>query len=310
MRALARQTCLLLALLACAAVAVGLRPAGAATADTCAPRLRAVLNVTPRGVPLVTLNVNGGAAHLLLDTGAERTTLTESAAQRLGLLADFDHTQTVHGIGGNITAGIVRPELVTAAGHKLPGLTFVVVQVHLPPVGMEVVDGLLGADMLGRYDLDLDIGHHLIFLYDPSACVEPLLPWTRAYAAMEAHLSRHLHMAFPITLDGHDLTAFIDTGAQVSLVDAEATSRLGVSEATLALDDAVMMQGVSTEVVTARAHRFAKLGLAGALLMSPTVAVTPLRLDDGDMLMGTDVLMHQRIWLSYASRRIYVARPE
>jgi len=26
--------------------------------------------------------------------------------------------------------------------------------------------------------------------------------------------------------------------------------------------------------------------------------------------MGTDVLMRERIWLSYATRRIYVARPE
>jgi len=46
------------------------------------------------------------------------------------------------------------------------------------------------------------------------------------------------------------------------------------------------------------------------VLLAPTVAVTPLKLDDADLLMGTDVLMRERIWLSYATRRIYVARPE
>jgi hypothetical protein len=216
----------------------------------------------------------------------------------------------VHGIGGNVAAAEVKPELVTAGGRKLPGFTFEVVPVHLPKVGDEQVDGLLGADMLGAYDIDLDIGHHLILLYDPPACAEPLLPWSRGYAAVEAHLSRHRHMSFQITLDGHALTAFIDTGAQVSLIDADATKGLGVTEAALWRDEPVIMQGVSTDVVTARAHRFDRLGLADAVLLSPTVAVTPLRLDDGDMLMGTDVLMHQRIWLSYAARRIFVARPE
>ena len=296
----------LLAALACAAAFAS--PAAAAT-DACAPRLRAELNVDAHGSPLVTLNINGGTARLLLDTGAERTMLTEDAARRLGLLADFDHTQLVRGIGGNVAAGEVTPELHGADG-KLPGISFAVVPVHLPPVGEQQVDGLLGADMLVRYDLDLDIGHHLILLYDPPVCAVPDLPWTRRYDAVDAQLSRHRHMAFPITLDGHRLTAFIDTGAQLSLIDADATSRLGVTDAALDLDDEVQMQGVSAQVVIAREHRFGRLGMADEILLSPTVAVTPLRLDDADLLMGTDVLQRERIWLSYATRRIYVARPE
>jgi len=310
-RPVPRRPCRLLAVLASAvALAVMAPPPAGAAVESCAPRLRAELNVGTVGAPLVTLTINGHAAHLLLDTGAERTTLTEAAARRLGLLADFDHAQTMRGIGGNVAAGMVKPELVSAGGSKLAGVTFAVVPVHLPMIGEQQVDGLLGADMLGAYDIDLDIGHHLILLYDPPACAAPDLPWGRGYDAVEAQLSRHLHMAFPITLDGHKLTAFIDTGAQVSLIDADASSRLGVTEAALVQDEAVIMQGVSTEVITAREHRFARLGMADLVLLAPTVAVTPLKLDDADLLMGTDVLMRERIWLSYATRRIYVARPE
>jgi len=304
---LLRIVCLL-ALLLCGATP---GPAQAATAaDACAPHFRAALNVSPHGVPLVTLAINGAAAHLLLDTGAERTTLTEVAAHRLGLLADFDHARTMRGIGGNVAAAEVAPTQVTAGGRALPGLRFAVVAVAFPPVGDHEVDGLLGADMLRVYDLDIDIGHHLILLYDPADCAEPVLPWTRPYDAMEGHLSRHLHITFPITLDGHQLTAFIDTGAQVSLIDADATSRIGVTAAVLGQDDAVQMQGVSAQVITARQHRFARLGMADAVLLAPTVTVTPLRLDDADLLLGSDTLMRERIWLSYAGRRIYLARPE
>jgi predicted aspartyl protease len=269
-----------------------------------------VLNVSPTGVPLVTLTVNGGAAHLLLDTGAERTTLTEAAARRLGLLTDFDHAQTMRGVGGNVAAGEVKPDLVTGGGRKLPGLTFAVVPVTLPPVGEQEVDGLLGADMLSAYDLDIDLGHHLIKLYDPTTCPVPTLPWRRTFDEVQGQFSRHRHLAFPVTLDGHKLTAFIDTGAQISLIDAAAAGRMGVTEAALGLDEPLLMQGVSTQVVTAREHRFARLGIADGVLLAPVLGVTPLRLDDADLLLGTDVLRRQRIWLSYASRRIFVARPE
>ncbi len=305
-----RRSCLFAALVCALVSCIGAPQARAATADECAPRLRSVLNVSPTGVPLVTLTINGAAAHLLLDTGAEQTTLTEVAARRLGLLTDFDHTRTMRGVGGNVSAGTVEPDLVTGGGRKLPGLTFAVVPVTLPPVGEQAVDGLLGADMLGAYELDIDLGHHLIKLYDPSNCSVPTLPWRRTYDEVDGQYSRHKHLAFPITLDGHKLTAFIDTGAQISLIDAGATSKLGVTDAALAADDALLMQGVSTQVVTAREHRFGKLGIADGVLLSPVMGVTPLRLDDADLLMGADVLRRQRIWLSYASRRIFVARPE
>jgi predicted aspartyl protease len=297
-----------LAALACTALWPG--AARAATADDCLPRLRAVLNVSPAGVPLVTLNINGGAAHLLFDTGAEKTTLTVAAARRLGLMTDFDHAQPMNGVGGTVSAGTVTPDLVTAGGRKLPGVIFAVVPVTLPPVGERPVDGLLGADMLGAYDLDIDLGHHLILLYDPPDCAVPTLPWRRTYDEVVGRYSRHRHLSFPITLDGHKLTAFIDTGAQITLVDATTTSRFGLNDAALGQDEPLDMQGVSTQIVTARRHRFGKLGIAEDVLLSPFVAVTPLRLDDADLLMGTDVLARQRIWLSYAARRIFVARPE
>lgn len=301
-----RALCLLAAL--CCAIALP-RPAPAAE-QSCVPVLRAALNVGTHGAPLVTLVLNGHPAHLMLDTGAERTTLTEDAARRLGLLADFHPSELVKGVGGNVRAGEVRPDLATAGGGKLPGIGFVVVPNSLPPVGDQTVDGLLGADMLGAYDIDLDIGHHLVRLYDPAACPTPSLPWRRDYDEVSAHLSRHRHIAFPITLDGHKLTAFIDTGAQLSLLDAAATSQMGVTEAALGQDQPVQMQGVSAEVVTARQHRFGRMGLADAVLLAPTVAVMPLRLDDADLLMGADVLQRERIWLSYATQRIFVARPE
>lgn len=298
------------ALLAAAAAFAPAAPSLALTADDCLPSLRAVLNVNPTGAPLVTLRINGGTAHLLLDTGAEQTTLTEAAAQRLGLSADFASKQTMTGVGGAISAGMVRPDLVTAGGRPLPGVVFAVVAVTLPPVGYQQVDGLLGADMLSAYDLDIDLSQHLIFLYDAPKCAVPTLPWKRPFVEVAAKFSRHRHLSFPITLDGKPLTAFIDTGAQLTLIDSAAAEKTGVTEAALSGDAQVRMQGVSTQIVTARHHHFARLSLADGMAIAPLLAITPLGLDDADLLLGTDLLARQRVWMSYATRRVFVARPE
>jgi predicted aspartyl protease len=288
-------------------LALGGAGGAAAVEAPCAPKLRAELDVSARGQPFVTLLINGGQAHLMLDTGAERTILTVAAAERLGLDPHFEHAQVMQGIGGNVAAGEVRPRSMTAGGMALPDVMLGIVPVNMPHVGDLAVDGLLGADLLVAFDLDLDIGHHRILLYEPVTCPRPVLPWPRRYVVIAAHPSKHRHMAFAVALDGHDLNAFIDTGAERSLVDTGFVAGLGVTEADLQQDQAAMMQGVSADVAVARLHRFGRLQLGELGLLSPSILVTPLRLDDADLLFGTDFLLHRRVWLSYASRRIFVA---
>jgi len=298
--------CRIVPLLCCLALAL---PAGRALAAEggCAPHLRAQLNISPLGAPVVTLNVNGAPVQLLLDTGAERTVLTAAAARRVGLRPDFRHARLVRGFGSRVRAAEVRAVRVAAGSMALPALDFMVVPLSLPRAEGEQIDGVLGADMLDRFDIDLNFGQHIVLLYDPADCANPELPWLRDYVAVPGSLSRHLHVAFPITLDGHALTAFIDTGAERSLLDSSASGRLGLDPKALRHDEAVEMQGVSSRTVTAREHRFNQLGVADEVLLSPTVGVTALRMDDADVLVGADLLNHERIWLSYAAHRIYIA---
>lgn len=278
-----------------------------AAEPTCTPRLRAELDVSPRGQPFVTLLINGGRAHLMLDTGAERTVLTAAAAARLGLPAHFEHALVMQGIGGNVEAAMVRPTSMSAGGMNLPLLPLAVVPVNMPHVGDLAVDGLLGADLLVAFDLDLDVGHHRILLYEPLSCAAPVLPWTRRYSTLAAHQSSHRHMAFEVAIDGHDLNAFIDTGAERTLIDTGFVEKNGVSQQSLERDQPVTMQGVSTEVAVARLHRFGRLQLGEQGLLEPTLLVTPLRLDDADLLFGTDFLLHRRVWLSYATHQVFFA---
>jgi hypothetical protein len=44
------------------------------------------------------------------------------------------------------------------------------------------------------------------------------------------------------------------------------------------------------------------------VLRNQTILVTRLGLQDADLVLGADILRWQRIWLSYASHRIFLER--
>ena len=280
-----------------------------ARAAGCAPVPKAELPLAlVRQRPLVTLKIDGAPATMVLDTGAERTLLGEAAARRLGLAAHYTYAHAIAGVGGAVNAGEVRPEHVTFGGTAMPGFFIAVARVTFPPVDGLAVDGLLGADMLVDYDLELDFAHGRARLYAPAACDAPAVPWPPGYGEVKAHKSMHRHLFFPVTLDGREVMAFIDTGAQVSALSAGAAQHLGLTGAALALDPTLGVHGVAG-AVSGHMHRFARLEVAGIDWRPTPFAVMPLRLDDADLILGVDFLLAHRVWLSYAGRVVLVAPP-
>ena len=269
----------------------------AMSADDCLPKFRTELNISSTERPVVLLTINGLMARVILDTGAERSSLTEAAAQRLGL------------VSGGAAAGEVKPGMVAGGGRPLPGISFVVVATTLPKIDNQPIDGVLGADALSAYEVDLNLGRHLVLLYDPSPCDVPTLPWRRPFEEVAAQFSSHRHLAFPVTLDGQKITAFIDTGARVSMVNAAVDSRLGITDTDLAQDQPLWAKDPPPEEANAKKHKFVRLVVAGSALLAPMFGVMPLRLTDAEMRMGLDVLSRERIWLSYATHRVFVERP-
>ena len=90
---------------------------------------------------------------LLVDTGAERTILTEAAVAQLGLPHDPQHITRSFGIGGtsaNWDAFI--PGLTRA--HPLPGLPRRGRRFSMDHTGGPRADGLLGADILLAFDME------------------------------------------------------------------------------------------------------------------------------------------------------------
>ena len=283
------------------------RPAGAG--DGCAARPLGRLPVaTLDDAPFVTLLANGHPITLLLDTGAERTTLTPDAAARIKAQPPriaFD--RRMQGLAGTLAAHEVEFDSFTADAMAIPWRRAVVAPVTLSqPFGLRL-DGLLGADVLSQFDSDLDLAHQQLSFYQTRSCPDGP-PWAGAYSVFNTGVSRGEHLFFRVRLDNRDLVAIIDTGSQRTTVSVTAAQRLGVTAAALENDRPLTTRGAANERLPARLHRFRELQIGSEIVRDPEFVVTNANFADADIILGTDFLKTRRIWLSYAALQIFLSR--
>jgi len=116
------------------------------------------------------------------------------------------------------------------------------------------------------------------------------------------------HLFFPVHLEGRKLAAFIDTGAQFTVLSTKAASVLGVTEAALAHDRVIIVHGAAAEQLSAHVHRFSQLAVGTEIIRNLEIVVTDVRLNDADLVLGIDFLRSRRMWMSYGSQQIFLLR--
>jgi hypothetical protein len=113
-----------------------------------------------------------------------------------------------------------------------------------------------------------------------------------------------------VVLDGVTLRALLDTGASSSLVAAPGMFRLGLQPAALSADPSEAVSGLGTRTVAMHRHRFGTLRVGGQTMEQPLIWVAPIRLNPiADMLLGADWLAGREVWISYATRQVFIAVP-
>jgi hypothetical protein len=273
------------------------------------------LNVTG-GTIVVPVEVNGVTASFLLDTGAQRSVVTEAAVKRLGLARDRWVGTTMSGIGGVNSRANADPRSLTLGGVPLVRRTLshdTSLTVGILPqasVSGQVIDGLLGRDYLSEFDLDLNVASRQMDMYLVSGCGGRFLPWAGDYVAIPVSNPTESALLIPVLLDGVPLRALLDSGASSTLLAAPGMFRLKMDLGELASDRSVPVGGLGTHTVIMRQHQFRTLRVGPQIIDAPLIWVAPIRLSPiADMLLGADWLAGRRVWISYATRQIFVAAP-
>jgi predicted aspartyl protease len=255
-----------------------------------------------RGLLLVDATVADKPVTLVVDTGAERTTLTEAAVARLGLPHDGHASRSV-GIGGITASFDVQIPGLGLGTTRFPLDRLAVGRFHIDLAGAAVA-GLLGADILLAFELDLDIPARRMTIYRLRRCDDAAPPWPAV--EISGVTARRDRMLVPILLDGIFGKAVLDTGAQTSAISEELAARAGVTKAMLADDPRIMVHGAAPNPVPVPIHRFHSLFIGGEQVADPRIDVVPSA-GLGDGLIGADFIRGRRLWLAFPSRRLFIA---
>jgi Aspartyl protease len=144
------------------------------------------------GLILITVAVNDTDAVFIMDTGAERTLMSEQAVHRLKLERDSWVASTILGIGGYERRPNALPRSLRLGGITLRRKTLIgdtstmVGPLPVNEIAGHPIAGLLGRDFLSPFDLDLDLPARRLTLNDVHGCSMGFLPWTTPYAAIPA----------------------------------------------------------------------------------------------------------------------------
>jgi predicted aspartyl protease len=297
----------LLLLAACADVS------GARSRPACGFVGQSTLPISLAG-PFATVasSIDGTPATLVVDTGAARTVLSADAARRAKVALDLRSTVRATGIGGTATYATGR------IGRLQLGSIPVEPAVVMVMPSVPVADGNIGMDILGDVDLDLDFGAGHITLYRGQLCPTAMPPWDTpttelpTTALMPRPLpatARPRLLLLAMQLDGVPALALLDTGAGYTVLARAFAERLGVTDTALARGPALALAGLSPGGAEGRLWRFKEAQIGTERFVAPVMLVADLHDVGFDVLLGMDYLARHRVWLSYGTRRIFVAHP-
>ena len=278
---------------------------------------------------VMTVDINGHPASLVLDTGAFATTLKRASAERLGVrMSELD--QDTYGIGGTRhtyrgTAKHMRVGNMSADGMVLAGLDF------LDRPADADIDGLFGMNMMAAYDIDLDFtGDHVVLYEADGNCRKPHVALAAPLYMVPLEFIEHDRQAdIELSIDGHPIRAVIDSGAAHTVLFRSAASRLGVDMSALHAAGHGVGYGIGPRAAPVLQHVFDTVQIGDLRINNMRIAVidqanaSPATLHVGsllsdpslgetggeEMLLGADFMRRVHMWISHSSHTVIMQYP-
>jgi hypothetical protein len=257
---------------------------------------------------IVPAGINGKWVHLVVDSGAERTTVSDATANRLGLPHDPKYVVHAMGIGGATTTTDVTIDRLVLGGVHFSIPRIAVGTFNLQALPGLSADGLLGADILLAFDMDIDVPDGKLTLYKSRVCPSAGPPWKDPSFEIAGVRARKDRLLLPFELNDSPGLAILDTGAQGNVLGVDMARRMGLNEQTMAGDPSVHQHGVGPAETISHLHQFKLLRIGPVAVESPKFAVLQSDFGVGDALIGETFLQGRRVWLSFRNRQVFVSR--
>ena len=270
---------------------------------------------------LVTATVNGRPFDMVVDTGAPFTVLSRRLADTLGL-----HLHDTRSING-VTIGGIGGEAHTMT-TTVDDLQFG--QFKLRHSGVFVAGdigeaGVVGRDMFGDYDVEVDLAHGAIRLMHPVGCSDAQMPYWGGTSYSEAPLEpRNADLGdyrTQILLNGRAFPAVLDTGSPRTIVTTGAAQLAGITLTSPGSVAAKQIGGVGTHRLASFSGLFTSVGIGEETVKNTRIFVADLyrynkqeelgtrlgSVDDDPTygLVGFDFFRSHRVLISNSHHKVF-----
>ncbi len=281
------------------------------------------MTLTPNGTrALVPITINGTEKMFLLDTGGATTQLSPAAASDLKLPPTESNVKMLDMYGNASTTAVRVSSFTLGRMHD----TDTTLPVMATPFGDDApFVGLLAADYMANYDVELDFGGGKMNYFSPDHCEGKVVYWpATAGTAVPMRFWDH-HLTLQVTLDGKSVKAEIDTGApRTTIIASQAKRIFGITAETQGAKALYEDRGEKAFGMV-----FQKLSFDGLEVNNPHIVIIPdkvgsrdanndfitgsrlHKVDDRDssdpvMLIGMDVLNKLHLYVAFSEHKLYI----
>jgi predicted aspartyl protease/cytochrome c-type biogenesis protein CcmH/NrfG len=259
------------------------------------------------GRAMTMVKINGNDTRFMLDTGAFFNIMSHATASSLGLkLRALPMGFRIIGIGGEANAQYAHVKEFGILGTTLSNIDFLV-------GGSDVGYGLLGANLLDFTDVEIDLAHGKLTLFETDGCDKASLAyWTKNGQYNVADIepsdnSNDRRTFFDVVINGKKLRALLDSGAYATMLSRSAAERIGID---LNAPDA--KASISSSGIGAKALRSWTVNIDSFSVGTETIQHSQMQVIDGalgdrdtDMVLGVDFLLAHRMFISNKLKKAY-----
>jgi tetratricopeptide (TPR) repeat protein len=260
--------------------------------------------------PTIPVKINNRDAKFVLDSGAFYSIMSSATAAEYNLkLKPAPFGFRIIGIGGSAEAKIATVKEFTIVGITIKNVEFLV-------GGSEVAayEGLLGQNLLEKFDVEYDLATGAIRLFRTEGCEHALLAyWLKPgqdYSSMhiDAIDPANPHTIGVAYVNGQSIRVAFDTGAFTSLLSTKAAARAGIKPDSEGVIEAGDSGGLGRGRVKTYIARFASFKIGDSEeIKNARLRIADMDLGFADMLLGADFFVSHRIFVANREHKLFLS---
>ena len=273
-----------------------------------------------RGQPVVDGTINGEKVGALIDTGASRSIILRAAADRLRLVRYNARGGRMIGVGGESNVETASIDELVIGDAVRRNWRMLVAGEHEISGDIAVI---LGEDFFYRADVEFDLAHNAMRLFQARGCEgKSLAYWATEGAGVvgfEAIFEAAPSIELTVEINGRPVTALLDSGAYPSVVTKSQAAVLGVKPESAGVVAGGCGRGLGQKTVEIWFGPFESFRIGDELIRNPTISfsdiwkfstyksgsLTSRPVAAPDMLLGADFLRSHRVLIAHSQRKIY-----